>query len=150
MGSGRSSTRVRVAPPDRRTWAVIVVRLDQGHVVDEQTQYALALAQIDARVVPDPRELLGEIEDAAAHLGVERGASLPAASFIVCDGISMETQLLVPFGFERVGDEAIVGVDLHVSPPREFGLVARPLDMLAAQGIGLGGARLEFALDRQA
>ena len=56
MGSGRSRTNVRVAPPDRRTWAVKCVRLDQRHVVDEEAQDAeVALTGIDARILPDLR-----------------------------------------------------------------------------------------------
>ena len=109
-----------------------------------------ALAHIDARVVPNPRKLLGEIQDAAPHLSVERSRFVWAASFIILDDVGMKTQLFVPLSFERVGDETVIGVDLHVASPREFGIIAHPLDMLAAQGIGLGGARLEFALNREA
>ena len=126
------------------------VRLDQGHVVDQKTQYSFALAHIDARVAPNPGKLLGEFQDVAAHLRVERNRLVRASSFMILDGVGMEPELLIPLGFERVGDETIIGVDLHVAPPREFSLVTRPLDMLTAQSIGLGGARLEFALDREA
>jgi hypothetical protein len=33
--------------------------LDQGHVLDEQAQDPLAVARLDARIVPDRRELFG-------------------------------------------------------------------------------------------
>jgi hypothetical protein len=33
----------------------------------------------------------------------------------------------------RVGDEAVVGIDLHIAAAREVRIVAQPLDMLAAQ-----------------
>ena len=52
------------------------VRLDQRHVVDEQAHDALALTGIDARILPDSRQLLGEIENAATHVGIERGCLL--------------------------------------------------------------------------
>ena len=52
------------------------LRLDQGHVLDEQTQDALALAGLDARIIPDLRELFGEIEDAATGFGIERSGLL--------------------------------------------------------------------------
>ena len=97
------------------------IRLDQRHVVDEQAQDALALARIDARVIPDLRQLLGEIEDAAAHVCIECDCLLLAASLVVCGGVSMKTQLVVPFCFEGIGDEPVVGIDLHVTSPREFG-----------------------------
>ena len=61
----------------------------------------------------------------------------------------MTAQLVVPFRLERIGDEAVVGIDLHVAPARELGFIAQSLDMLAAQGVGLGGAGLELALNRQ-
>lgn len=61
----------------------------------------------------------------------------------------MKTQLVVPFCFESIGDQAVVGIDLHVASTREFGFVARPLDMLAAHGVGLGSARLQLALNLQ-
>ena len=92
--------------------------LDQGHVIDEQTQYPLALAGLDAKIVPNRRELVGEVEDALTRLRVERGDTVTAASLIIGERISMPTQFVVPFRFERVGDEAIVGIDLHKSAPR--------------------------------
>jgi len=125
------------------------VRLDQRHVVDEEAQDALALAGIDARVLPDSRQLLREIENAAAHVCIEYVCFLSTASLEVYGGVSMKTQLVVPFRFEGIGDEAVVGVDLHVSSTGEFGLVSQPLDMLAAQGVGLGSACFKFALNLQ-
>jgi hypothetical protein len=48
---------------------------------------------------------------------------------------------VVPFRLEGVGDEAVLRVDLHIAATCELGIVARPLEVLRAQGIGLGGAR---------
>src|SRR5438105_5908789 len=100
-------------------------RLDQCHIVNEQSQNALALAGVDARVLPDSRQLLGEVENAAARVCIEDGGLFSAASVVVCGGISMKTQLVVPFRFEGIGNQAVVGVDLHVSSTREFGLVSQ-------------------------
>ena len=50
------------------------LRLDQGHIVDEQAHDALSLAGVDARVLPDPRQLLGEIKNAS------RASALSAAA----------------------------------------------------------------------
>jgi len=36
---------------------------------------------------------------------------------------------VVPFGFELVGYQAIVGIDPHETPACQLGLVAGPLDM---------------------
>src|SRR5712692_9053528 len=68
IGKGRSSTNVRVAPPRRRTWGGDGLALDQGHVLDEQPQDALALPSFDARILPDRREPLGQVEDPLAGL----------------------------------------------------------------------------------
>jgi hypothetical protein len=54
----------------------------------------------------------------------------------------VKTQLLVPFCFKGIGDEAVVRINLHVLPTRELCLVTQALDVLAAQGIGFGGRAL--------
>jgi hypothetical protein len=123
--------------------------LDQGHVLDEQPQDALALPGFDARVLPDRRELLGQVEDAPARLCIKSRARVAAATLIILDRLAIAAQLVLPFCLESVGDEAVVRIDLHIPSPCEFCLVAHSLDMLAPQAIGLGGPRFEFLLNRQ-
>src|SRR5260370_8508434 len=103
-----------------------VVRLDQGNVVDEEAQDALALAAIDARVLPDSRQLLCETENAAAHVCIECDCLLSTTSLVVCGGVSMKTQLVVPFRFEGIGDEAVVGGGPLLSPRRPYAPVPPP------------------------
>ena len=64
-------------------------------------------------------------------------------------GLREGAQRLVPFGFQRVGDQAVVGVDLHIPSARQIALVARLLDLLAAQPLPFLGATLQLLLDRQ-
>ena len=79
-----------------------------------------------------------------------RDGGRPAAGVRILPGLVERAQLRVPVGLELVGDQAVVGVDLHVASAREIGFVARALDLLLAQAIGLVGARLELLLHGQA
>lgn len=94
--------------------------------------------------MPDAGELLCELKDALAPLGVERACLLPAAPLVVGDGIGMRTQLLVPVRLESIGNETVIGVDLHVAPAGKLGVIARTLKVFAAQGVGLAGASFEL------
>lgn len=58
------------------------LRLDQSHVVDEQANDAFALAGVDTRVVPDSRQLLGEIEDSSVSLRAECLSLLLATALV--------------------------------------------------------------------
>ena len=71
----------------------------------------------------------------------------PSLALVVLLGGGQGAQGFVPVGFEVVGDQAVVGVDGHVAAARRFGGVAGPLDVLAAQRVGLVGAALELGLD---
>ena len=104
---------------------------------------------LDAWVLPDPRQLLGEIKNASRASALSAVSLLFAAALVVFRGIGMTAQLVVPFRLERICDETVVGIDLHVTSPRELGLVAHPFDVLAARGVGLSGARLQLALNLQ-
>jgi hypothetical protein len=62
----------------------------------------------------------------------------------------MDTQLLVPPGFKGVSDETVIRIDFHIAPPCQLSVIARSFDVLTAQSFRFGGARLKFALDREA
>jgi hypothetical protein len=125
------------------------LRFDQGYVVNEQAYDAFALAGINARVIPDLRQLFGETENTSASLGTKCRSLVLASALVFLDGLCVKTQLSVPIRLEGIGDEAVVGVDLHVAPTRQLGFILHPLDMLAARRIGLGSASLELALNFQ-
>src|SRR5208337_4212146 len=124
--------------------------LDQGDVGDKQAHDAFALAYIDPWIGPDPWKLLCELKDMAAHLAVECGGLLLTSTLIILNDAGVEPQLLVPLGFKGASDEAIIGIDLHVAPPRELSLVTRSLDMLTAQSVSLRGSGFDLVLDRKA
>jgi len=86
---------------------------DQGHVIDEQTQDPFALAGLDAGIIPNRRELVGQVKDSLTSLRVERGDAVPAAPLIIGERISMQTQFLVPFCLESSPRRALLSC-----PPR--------------------------------
>ena len=58
-------------------------------------------------------------------------------------GIGQYAELVVPLAFERVGDEAIVGVDQHEAALGEIGFDLGAFDRAAAQPVGFFLARLD-------
>jgi hypothetical protein len=58
----------------------------------------------------------------------------------------VHSQLFIPFRLKGISNETIGRIDLHITLAGELGLIARALEMLPVQGIGLGGTRLELAL----
>jgi hypothetical protein len=66
------------------------LRFDQRYIRDEQPNDAFAFANADALIVPELRQLLGEIENASMRLGIERFRMLLAASFVFLGRFCME------------------------------------------------------------
>ena len=56
-------------------------------------------------------------------------------------------ELVVPVGLERIGDQAVGGIDMPIALARELGLVLGPVDLEAAQAIGLVEPCLDLLLD---
>ena len=69
---------------------------------------------------------------------------------IISNSIGMDTKPVIPVSFESIGDKTVVGIDFHIASACEFGIIARPLEVLAAQDVGLRGAGLKFALNCEA
>ncbi len=68
---------------------------------------------------------------------VDRKAIRRALALVLLVRCAQGPQLGVPVGLERVGDESIGGVHLHIAMPRLVGLVLRTLDLAVSQAIGL-------------
>lgn len=64
--------------------------LEQGDVLDEQTQDALTLGRGNAGVVPDAGELFGEFANAAARFVVQRGGLLLGPPIAFGGGIAVD------------------------------------------------------------
>ena len=123
--------------------------LDERHILDQQRHDALALDRRGARIVPDAAEVFCEGEDAPARLLAEQpliGGTL--ALVFALQRIQMP-EPVVPVGFQRVGDETIIRVDLEITAPRELSLITGPLQLRAAQALGLLDAMGDLLLHRE-
>lgn len=108
-----------------------VDRFEQGDIRDQQPGHPFALPVRGVRIVPQAWEISGQRQDADALLIVEPG--LPLALFVVVLlGGGLRTQRLVPFRFQRIGDQTVVGITAHITAACQVGLVTRPLDGLTA------------------
>jgi hypothetical protein len=65
-------------------------------------------------------------------------------SVVLLCGFGQSSQLLVPIGFERVGDEPVLGVDHHESLARQLRLVFDRLHVPGPQPVGLQHPLLEL------
>ena len=64
-------------------------------------------------------------------------------------GCGKRAQLVIPLRLERLGNEAIRGVDLHVTMPRLVGLVLRTFDLTVPQPVFFIEASGDLLLDRE-
>ena len=145
---GMGRVRVWCWPAGRRTCAVMVSRgAGDGDVGEQQPGDALAFAGGGGGVVPDRGQVGGQLADP----GFLRVGELPGVVLaglvvgVLC--FAEGAQRGVPVGFEGVGDEPVGGVDGEVAAAGQVGVVAGALDVGGAQGVGLGGAVLEFGGD---
>ena len=59
----------------------------------------------------------------------------------------MEAQFLVPFSFQDACHEPVVGIRLHISPPRQLGFITHAFCMLTPDRVGLGDTPFDLLLD---
>ena len=64
--------------------------------------------------------------------------------FVAVLSFSKDSQLVVPVGLERIGNQSIGGVHLHISATSEIDFILCPLDLLAAQAIDIFVALLNL------
>jgi hypothetical protein len=82
-------------------------------------------------------EICGQGQDALALSFVDAepiGRSLALVAFL---SLGQVAQLCIPVGFQRVGDEPVGGVHLHVALAGAIGLVLCSFDLPVTQAIGL-------------
>ena len=99
-----------MAPDSQRDVAVA----DQGDLRDEQSGQSFALAVGGFGIVPESREVGGQLQDLLAPDFTEPPAVGLAAAFEVIESFRLEGFRLlgesgVPVGFEFGGDQAVVG-----------------------------------------
>lgn len=126
-----------VAPARQAHRGGDVALLDESNVLDEQAEHAFALALRRIRVPPDDREVGGQGEDALTLVVVHGEPIGIALALVILLGHPQGTQFRVPVGLERIGDESIRRIDLHVAVPRLVGLDLRTLDLAVPRAISL-------------
>jgi hypothetical protein len=99
--------------------------------------------------MPEPREIVGERANTSTMVIAEAKTIVLALPFILGLRIAERTELLVPVGLQRIGDQAIGGIDVKIAAPREIGLIMRLFDLLLAQVVYLIDALLKLLLNRQ-
>ncbi|MER8930845.1 hypothetical protein [Mesorhizobium sp. M0859] len=105
---------------------------EQRHVFDEKAEHALAFDGTGALVVSDAREIGGGRPDALLRgLVQQRAVGLVLALVLALECVEV-AQPCVPAGFQRVGDQAIVRLNLQVAPAGQFSLTAGSLQLRAA------------------
>lgn len=120
----------------------------QRDILDQKPHHPLAFAIWSTRIVPQTRKVRSKSEDARTLLRVEAAFAL-STLFASILSVCQRAQLRVPICLERICDHAIVGIDLHIAPPRELGGILRIIYLLATQAIGFVYTRLEFFLDSE-
>lgn len=88
-----------------------LVGLVEGDVFEQQAGDPFAFSLWSARIGPELGEVGGELTDPGLVLVGELGVRCGGSVFVVVLGGLELAELVVPVGFEGVGDEAVVGID---------------------------------------
>ena len=120
---------------------------DESDILDEQSGHAFALVVRGFGIVPEAREVGGQLLDFLALDLVEPSAVDLAAAFEVIEGFLPLGESGVPIGFEFGGDQAVVGVGAQEASAGEVGFLGGALRPAGAEGIGFVGARHDFVLN---
>ena len=125
------------------------VAVDQGHILDEQTQDTFSLAGFDARIIPDTWKIGRQGEQLLPCLRVDQQTLLLCLLIVLFLHLGQGTELVIPFRFQAIGDKTISGIDHHVATASEFSLVLCSLNVLPAQRVGFGNPCFHFLLNRE-
>ena len=127
----------------------VFIGLDERDVFDEQGHHALALDRRGARIVPYAVKILCKREDSRTRLLAEQPPVGGALALVFALQRVQLPQPVVPVGFQRIRDQAIVRIDLEIATTCELGLVTRPLQLRAPQALGLLDPMGDLLLHRQ-
>src|SRR5205085_292269 len=146
---GGEGEGVVLAAGQARVGADGVAGAGHGDVGEQQPGDALAFSGWGGGVVPDAGQVGDELPDPGLLLVGELPGVLLAGFVVGGLGVVEGAQGAVPVGFEGFGDEPVGGVDGEVAALGEVGVVAGAFDVGGAQGVGFGGAVLQFSGDGQ-
>ena len=109
----------------------------------------LPLTLRGGRIVPEAREVRDQCHYLLTLLRAEHTAFAVAVAFVVLLGGGECAQLVVPLRFERVGDQAVVGIDAEVASLGKLRFVTGTIHLLASHPVHLLSTALQFVLHGQ-
>jgi hypothetical protein len=80
-------------------------------------------------------------------LGIDQQSLLLCLLLVLFLRLGQGTELIIPLRFQTIGNETIIGIDLHVATASELSLVLCPLNMTPPQRVGFGNPCLNFLLN---
>ncbi|MGV2085688.1 hypothetical protein [Rhizobium sp. K7/93] len=108
----------------------------------------LSFAVGGLRVGPELFEVRRHCDQPLAYGLIEDELIVLPAALALFAGVGRENaELSVPFAFERVGDETVIGVDEHETALGEIGFRLGPLDRATAQPVRLFMSRFDLLAD---
>ncbi len=118
--------------------------LVQSDVGDEQPDQPFAFPHRGRRVGPERGEVCRERADPGLLLVGQRPVAGLGSALVLVAGVGELAQLVVPVGFELVGDEPVGGVHGEVAAAGGISGVLCALHAHLADPVGIGGALREF------
>ena len=110
-------------------------QLDESDILDDVGKQSLAFAVWCIGIRPELVEIHRHCDQPLADSFIKDELIVLPGTLALFAGLGQNTELLVPFAFERVGDETIIGIDQHETALGEIGLDLGALDRAAAQPI---------------
>jgi hypothetical protein len=123
--------------------------LSQSHILDQKTHHALSLAVRCPGVLPQSRKITRESQHTRTHLFINEKAICLSGPLVFLLTSGQFPKLAIPFALERIGNEAVIRVHLHVSPASQPCLIAGTFHVLATKPVGIFDARLDLLSHRQ-
>jgi hypothetical protein len=121
--------------------------VDQRHILDEEPENTFSLPRFHRRIIPYSREVGGQRQELLASLGIDPQSLLLCLLLVLFLRLGQGTELVIPLRFQAIGNETIIGVDLHVATASEFSLVLCPHYVTPPQRVGFGNPCLNFLLN---
>jgi hypothetical protein len=104
-------------------------------VLDDQPEHAFPLTVRCGRLAPELGDIVRQGEDAGSLFVAEDHAVGLLLLSVAVLRLVEEAQLVIPVGLERIGDQAVVGINAHEALTCKIDLVLRAVDGLATERV---------------
>jgi hypothetical protein len=102
--------------------------LDERRIVDDRGEHPLPVTVRGGGVCPQASEVRRHGDQPLPRAAVDPLGVIVAGAFALRPRGRERAQFVVPLGFERIGDQAVVGIHQHVPALREIGVLLRAFD----------------------